>query len=360
VRLALIVLGIAAGSTSARADSVGSYGEPARPVNKDFWQEVVDPRGDEVAAVIAKINQALDVAAQLPTNDSDPDGSQRARLLDEARGMARYLRRIAPANPEVLMTLGKVTDEAGRADEALEALQAYLELEPDNGDAALRVGRIYLRLHQYDDAVRYLRIANASIGWMNAGVYLASALTATGRDDEAIRVLESAAGLGNALAWGGMPQLPAFALAVAYDRDEQITEAFGVLDMLQSQLQTGFMSELQRQLDTLQLTPPGEAHYYRALLYESSGYLDEARASWLVYAGGDNARFRHRALAHVAAIDLLVQRAIAARKPGKAKARRGGAATGATGGAGGGVIQAPPPPSPRKAPRRPHRPRGTP
>src|SRR5688572_12103050 len=105
VRLALIVLGIAAGSTSARADSVGSYGEPARPVNKDFWQEVVDPRGDEVAAVIAKINQALDVAAQLPTNDSDPDGSQRARLLDEARGMARYLRRIAPANPEVLMTL---------------------------------------------------------------------------------------------------------------------------------------------------------------------------------------------------------------------------------------------------------------
>jgi tetratricopeptide (TPR) repeat protein len=342
--LALAILGV---SSTAGADRAGYYGEVRPKLDDDFWREVAEPHADEVSLVTGKINQALELVNSLAMQDVDADGKERTRLLDEARGMARYLRRLAPANPEVLLVLGKVADESGRADEALEALHAYLELEPEGGDAAFRVGRIYLRMRKYDEAVRYLRIATASSSsyMTNAPVYLAAALTATRRDDEAMDVLESAAERPGQ--WGGEPQLPAFALAVAYDRDEQISEAFEVIDRLQTTMQGGYAGQMQTLIDQLQPVPSAEVHYYRALLYESSGYLDEARTSWVLYANsGDDARFRKRALSHVAAIDVLIERAISARKPGK----RG--ATPTSLGVGLNPLLPPPPPIRRKRHRR--------
>jgi hypothetical protein len=55
------------------------------------------------------------------------------------------------------------------------------------------------------------------------------------------------------------------------------------------------------------LAPPYERHYFPALRYEALGHLHEARAEWQAYAAaGDDARYRRRARAHVAAIDALL------------------------------------------------------
>jgi tetratricopeptide (TPR) repeat protein len=308
-----VVLGLAAvlGAPAAAEDR---YADPAtRP--DDFWQELIEPHGEEVQQVLGKINEALMHAVQHAQNDSDPDGRWRARMLEDARGMARYLRRLSPKNSAVLYTLGRVADEAGRADEAIEAFTAYLALEPDGQDAPLRLGRIHLRRRDYPEAIRHLRAA--AVSWnTEAAVYLANALTAIGRDEEALAVLR-ASGERTAV-FGGDYQIGSFALAVAYDRDEQLSEAFDVLDRMQSVMQGSFSQQMQLSIDALQLVPAIEVHYYRGLLYESTGFLDEARASWLIYAaGGDEARFRRRALAHVAAIDLLRARELAARKAGR-------------------------------------------
>jgi tetratricopeptide (TPR) repeat protein len=310
-----VVIGLVVVLGAAPAAAEDRYADaPARP--DDFWQELIEPHGEEVQQVLGKINEALLQASQHVQNDSDPDGRWRARMLDDARGMARYLRRLSPQNPAVLYTLGRVADEAGRADEAIEALTAYLAIEPDGQDAQLRLGRIHLRRREYPDAIRYLRAAAAMSWTTEAAVYLANALTAVGRDEEALAVLKSS-GERTAM-FGSDYQIGSFALAVAYDRDEQLSEAFDVLDRMQSVMQSSFTAQMQMSIDSLHLVPAVEVHYFRALLYESSGFLDEARASWLIYAaGGDDARFRRRALAHVAAIDLLRARELAARKAGR-------------------------------------------
>jgi tetratricopeptide (TPR) repeat protein len=358
-RLVLVTASVAALGGAASAEVYYDRGYTPPPQNTEFWREVVEPHADEVALVLGKISQAMDYANQVTYSDTDVDGSQRRRLLDDARGMAKYLRRLAPQNTEVLLALGKAADEAGRADEALEALKAYLDIEPEGSEAAFRVGRIYLRMREYDDAIRYLRIADAGgASWLtSASVYLASALAATGRGDEAIAELEDTVGYGQLGGWGGDPQIPAFALAVAYDRDEQITEAFEVLDRMQQNMQGGFISEMQRQLDQLQLAPPGEVHYYRGLLYESGGYLDEARASWMLYASdGELAQYRERALQHVAAIDVLMRDTVAARKPGTKQHAAAAAAASALGtGVWGGMYPPPPPPPVKKRPPKKHR-----
>ena len=307
---------------TARADRVRAPRDRTVVDRDDFWREVVEPHAAEITLVSQKIEQALQVVAQIESSDVDAAGAQRARILDEARGMARYLRRLAPANPEVLLLLARVTDEAGRTDEALEALTAYLAVQPENasGEASLRLGRIYLQMRRYDDAIRHLRTAAASpIAFQNnALVYLASALTSAGRVDEAIDQLR--AQTERPLGWTD-PSLASFALAVAYDRDEQITEAFRVLDRMQTTTQAGFAGMIQGQLTRMHFVPAADEHYFRALLYESVGYLDEARTSWVLYAGAaPDVRFRRRALAHVSAIDALQARATVARKLQRPKA----------------------------------------
>jgi tetratricopeptide (TPR) repeat protein len=315
---ALVITGLTATAHADRAE----YGyDNRRAENTEFWRDVAEPHADEVRMVLDKIEQAYQVVLQNNNADNDVDGALRTRLLDDARGMAKYLRRLVPDNVEVMLAMGKIADEAGRADEALEALLAYLDAVPDSPayEATVRVGRIYLHMKKYDDAIRYLRLANMAGSYYNnyAAIYLANALAGSGRDEEALDVLQAAAETPGS-SWGGEPQLPMFALAVAYDRDEQISEAFASLDRLQNSMQGGYLGQMQSAIDGFIPAPAAEAHYYRALLYESSGFLDEARSSWVLYAqSGEDARYKDRALSHVAAIDVLIDKTIAGRKPGK-------------------------------------------
>jgi hypothetical protein len=284
----------------------------ARPVAPpadagDFWRDVLEPHGAAVTAIIARAKAAIDkVGDAVPEGEDGVD--QRVRRLGDAYGMLRYARKLAPDNPDVLSLFGTAADELGKTRQALDALMACVRIQgPERAGAEVtgRLGMIYLRLGQLDDAIRWLRYAQgATAGAGNAVpiVHLATALAARGDMSEAIDVL------GNALPaqtnyYTDPVTLVSFALAVHYDRDDQPAAAFEVLDRMAATLQQELAPFTQRALATIRFAPPEDQYYYQAMLYEALGDYIEARAEWALYASETDAPWRRRALEHVKAID---------------------------------------------------------
>jgi tetratricopeptide (TPR) repeat protein len=311
-RLALVAVLVSLAPAGARADYVAEVPQAPTPPTDEFWREVVAPHGDEIQQIVDKARQGL---AFLPTclqQDCDPTGEQRSKLLDDMYGMLRYARKLDPTQTDVLMLLGQVAEESGRASAAIEALQAYQSLVGDEkvpADVEYRLGRAYLRLGRAEDAIRHFR---AGVGegvtsyyggpGVSSLVYLGMTLANTGRIADAIDVLSPAANVQNV--WAQEMHQLLMTLAVTYDRDEQISAAFRILESLQNNLQQGFQQYVQGSLAAMVYVPAHEQHYYLGLLYESVGNLSEARTEWLIYAQSDSP-FRARALDHVRAIDKI-------------------------------------------------------
>jgi tetratricopeptide (TPR) repeat protein len=253
--------------------------------------------------------------------------------------MLRYARKLDPNQSDVLLMLGKVAEESGRPDAAIEALDAYNATlttdETPNADAPLHLGRAYMRLGRWDDAVRQFRMAMqlGSPGYgpaAAAGAYLGVALMNTGRIADAIEALLPAAQNQNWYQAETMQE--GLTLAVAYDRDEQLSSEFTLLDSIQQQLTGSYPQYVQQGLLPMEFVPSYDQHYYYALFYESQGYLAEARTEWMHYAEVPDAPYRGRALDHVKAIDALEAQKLkdakkaaddaakAAKKKGKGKA----------------------------------------
>jgi hypothetical protein len=308
-------------SVFALAASLLALAAPARADDRGTWDEIVDPHGDEVRQIVEKANQAEVQALNFANYDGDPTGEMRTRLLDDAYGMLRYARKLAPNNADALFALGKVADDSGRAGAAIEAFEAYLREAPAPvAEAHQRLGRLYLRMHHLDAAIRQLRLGLVGAQSAPTTVYLATALTASGRGDDAIQVLADALDDQRSNYFNVDATTLGLALAVAYDRDEELSSAFQILDHMQSALTTSYASQLQQSISTLQFTPAIDQRYWQALFYESNGLYAEARAEWLNYAaGGADARWKDRALAHVAAIDKLRAAELDARAKGKSK-----------------------------------------
>ena len=110
--------------TGARADYVAEVPQAPPPPTDEFWREVVAPHGDEIQQIVDKARQGL---AFLPTclqQDCDPTGEQRTKLLDDMYGMLRYARKLDPTQTDVLMLLGQVAEESGRASATRSATSA--------------------------------------------------------------------------------------------------------------------------------------------------------------------------------------------------------------------------------------------
>jgi tetratricopeptide (TPR) repeat protein len=323
-------------STTAAADAY--YYEPPPPAapKDDFWREVVAPHGDEIQAILQKAQMALQQAAQCTSQDCDATGEGRTKLLDDVYGMLRYARKLDPRQTDVLNYLGWAAEESGRASAAVEAYQAYFaEMKPDAtipGDIHVRIGRAYLRLGRSEDAIRHFRSAlQPGVGYgpvATAPAYLGLTLMNEGRIGDAIDELNANVNLQQM--WGPEPLQAILTLVVAYDRDEQISAAFQILDSMQNQLSTSYSQYLQMAVSTMVFVPAHDQHYYLGLVYESQGYFAEARNEWLLYSQAEGAPYRGRALDHVAAIDKLqaeklVEAAKAARAAAKAAKKKGGA-----------------------------------
>lgn len=309
----LVAAGPALGlGRTAAADVIVVPAPTPVAVHRDFWRDVVSPHQAEVAAIVSKVKTALNQADNALASDYDPAGQEHLRFYREVLGPLRYARRLQPDNLDVLRLYAQVCDELGKTREAIEALQAALDVAGPTkvpADIAGRLGIIYLRLGRTDDAIRYLRMAQGPLTPqlpMSAHVlvHLSNALAARGQTGDAIDLLANAAPL-NAPYYSTEAALVAFSLAVQYDRDEQRGAAFEVLDRMQSVLQGQMAALVQTALAQMRFAPAEDQHYYQGLLYEAVGSYTEARAEWALYAAGGDLPYRGRALDHISAIDAL-------------------------------------------------------
>jgi len=273
---------------------------------------MISPHKDEVDVIVIKARGAISQADTALYADYDPTGVERAKMYREIYGLLRYARKLAPQNLDVLRLLAQTADEHGKTREAIEALQAAIDIigiDKAGADIAGRLGIIYLRLGKKDEALRYLRAAQGPIVagqpiTAHVLVHLSNALAARGQMSEAIDVLANSVP-SIVQYYTNELTLVSFALAVQYDRDEQRGAAFEVLDKMQNVLSGQLAAMAQNVLSAVRFAPAEDRHYYYGLLWEAAGHYTEARAEWALYAAAGNLPYRKRALEHIAAIDAL-------------------------------------------------------
>ncbi len=272
----------------------------------DLWQRAIDPGGEVAHALVEKAREAIN----RPERGMEAEWAvdQRTGFYRDAYNILREARRLSPRNVEVLSLYGQVADELGKTREAIEALEAVVQLEgPDKSSADVtgRLGALELRLGNTDAAIRWLRYAQAgsslmgNVEWI---IYLSTALAQRGEiiaaTDTLDRVMPASIPYFNPEA-----TMVAFSLAVLYDRDEQRGNAFNVLDRMQGSLNSMYATQLQQQLLRFEFIPGEDRNYYLGLFYESLGDYTEARAAWSLFAASGETPWRARALDHIAAID---------------------------------------------------------
>ena len=307
----MALLPILALSRQARSEVVPEPAPVVDPERGVFWRDVVEPHKDEITAIVRKARQALQQADLWLAYDYDHIAQAHDRIYRDVYGMLRFARRLAPENIEVLTLLGQAADGVGKTREAIEALHMAVQLVgPDKAGSEVtgRLGSIYLRLGELDDAIRYLRLAQGTLvpsvpQSARVLVDLSTALALRGQMNAAIDVLANSLPATMPGYYPNEVLLVSFALAVQYDRDEQRGAAFEVIDHLETALQTQLAPQIQTALVGMRFAPAEDQHYYQGLLYEIGGYYPEARAEWALYAATGNAPWRGRALDHIAAID---------------------------------------------------------
>ncbi|MFN0253683.1 MAG: tetratricopeptide repeat protein [Kofleriaceae bacterium] len=316
--LAMVLVGLA-GTSPALA-------KPRAPVtraapNADFWRDVIEPNSEEVAQLVLKARHAIKVVDDALQSDAEWAVDQRMRYYQDAFHLMRHARTLSPENTAVLAMLGRAADEIGKTRVAIDALEAAARLlGPDKvtPEVVGRLGAIYLRMGDRDAAIRYLRLAQTGTLTGDetalALVHLANALAARGEVPAAIDVLVNALPPATNGYYTNELALVTFTLGVIYDRDEQRSAAFEVLDRMKTALSTNFGTQMQNALSKMRFAPAEDQHYYLGLLYEIQGQYVEARASFATYAASGDSPWRGRALEHVHAIDEQRRDATPAKK----------------------------------------------
>lgn len=301
-----------------------AYAKPEAPpaerpaTDGDFWRDVVEPHSEEVRRITQNARNAMKIADDALQTDAEWAVEQRMRYFHDAYAMLQYARKLAPENTDVLALLGRAADEVGKTRQAIEALEACANvLGPDKtgADVLGRLGMIYLRLGESDAAIRWLRLAQGPLRPDTAQplVHLANALAARGEVTAAVDTLTNAMPTQSMGFYSQELTLATFTLAMIYDRDEQRSAAFEILDRMKTTLQQAFGTQVQSSLALMRYAPSEDQHYYLALLYEVMDQYVEARAQWALYAASGDSPWRARALDHIRAIDA--QRRAAPTKP---------------------------------------------
>lgn len=279
---------------------------PTPPPAPNLWERAIDPGGSVAYVLLEKAREAINRPERGMEGEWSVD--QRAAFYRDAYNILREARTLSPQNTEVLALLGQTADQLGKTREAIDALEACVKVDgPDkaNADVTGRLGALELRRGNTDAAIRWLRYSQAApsiLGNVEWVVYLATALAQRGEVIAATEVLDRVMPASIPY-FNAEATMVAFTMAVLYDRDEQRSNAFTMLDRMQGNLNQMYPTQLQQQLSKFEFIPAEDKHYYLALFYESLGDYIEARASWSLYAASGDSPWRARALSHIAEID---------------------------------------------------------
>lgn len=281
---------------------------PPPPVEDDFWRDVIEPNSVEVGKLVESARQAMKIVDDAMQSDAEWAVEQRMRYWVDTYRLMRQARLLSPRNVDVLAILGRAADELGKTREALEALEAYIrERGPEKAGAEVlgRLGAIHLRLGNRDEAIRRLAQIDGGLRTdsVQALMHLANALASRGQVSAAVDALTNALPVAPPAYYTPELTLATFALATIYDRDEQRSAAFEVLEKMRSTLQTQLGPQVQNALALVRFAPAEDRHYYQALLYEVTDQYVEARAEWAHYVAAGESPWRARALEHIRAID---------------------------------------------------------
>ncbi|HEY4182397.1 MAG TPA: hypothetical protein VGM90_36440 [Kofleriaceae bacterium] len=302
-----IIAGALAASLGALAEAKPAAPRPApAPIQIDFWREVIDPHGVEIAGLLAKATTALRYADEASMADGEWSVADHMRYFVDVYNIMKYARSLAPDNADVLATFARAADELGRTHEARAAWVHYVEVADDrlSGDALARYGSLLLRSGERDAAIAVLRNAQGPVRANNASAQflLANALAERGEVSAALDVIQAALPP-QIQYYSGDVTLLTFAQAVILDEDEQRSAAFETLDRARNAMSSSYASSVLNALSSIRFAPSEDQHYYLGLLYESQHQYVEARAEFALYAAVPDAVWRSRALDHVHAID---------------------------------------------------------
>jgi TonB family protein len=246
--------------------------------DSDFWGNIAEPGRKQFIAALRKGRALFESAERMSYQ-------LRVRSFEDALAAFREATRASPQNALGYFWLGKTFYQLERMKEAIAAFGMVRKLKPsfpDDYSMAFKLGIAYSKLGKFEEAVleysRAERIlatrgqgsSDATFGRALLHGNAAESLMAIGRLDEAIqRYLDSVALYpGYKLAWWG--------LAVAYDRDEQISKA---RDALQKGMSgDNGMSALTGK--DVFFVPAGDIHYYFALGHEARGDGPAAKKEW--------------------------------------------------------------------------------
>jgi len=315
--LLLVALGARAGAEVAMPPPE----PPVDPNRGNFWRDLAEPHADEINVILFKAHAAISQGELTLLAEYDPTGENHQKLYRDLYGMLHYARKLAPDNLEVLKLYAQAADSIGKTRQAMDALHAAIDLvgaEKAGNEVTGRLGEIYLRLGQLDDAIHYLRLAQGPIVpgapiTAHVLIHLSTALALRGQTTDAIDVLADALPASPPY-YSNEMQMVAFALAVAYDRDDQRSAALETLDHLHAALQESWGTMIHQAFASLRFAPAEDQQYYRALLLEATDSYSDARTEWALYAAANGA-YAPRALDHIAAIDKRPKTAISVLPP---------------------------------------------
>lgn len=292
---------------------------PPPPPPADFWARAIEVRSPQAVELHQHLATALRTLEE-PWGSTD---RLRVELVRRADRVARMLVARYPTDPTSLYYAGAFADLTGRSDLALGWLTEARERAPASalaGDAELRLGLLALRRGDLERAIAWLRpltaVSRDRDGQVRASIALAFAHEAQGDTAAAIAALRV---LDNPTSDDPGSQAIAVTLAVIYDRDDQVTNAFDLLVRLRQFEEGGAIAIVDR---TLRAYPPPFALdrvYLRALAYDvTPGSEREAHRLWLqLEQSGGPPELAARARAHRLLLDRTLTEARRPRAPSR-------------------------------------------
>ena len=81
--------------------------------------------------------------------------------LDKALALLKKCSALADTIPSMWFEMGQVYDKLGKDKDELEAFRKFIQLDPENADAAGKIGAMLVAKRKYNDAMMFLETANA-------------------------------------------------------------------------------------------------------------------------------------------------------------------------------------------------------